>query len=41
MNDAPKPSGLITHRFSLADMSKGLELMRDKSEEYIKVMVEM
>lgn len=40
-NDAPKPSDLITHRFSLADMSGGLQLMRDKSEEYIKVMVEM
>ena len=40
-NDAPESSCLITHRFSLADMSVGLELMRDKSEEYVKVMVEM
>ncbi|WP_024866208.1 galactitol-1-phosphate 5-dehydrogenase [Butyrivibrio sp. FCS014] len=35
------PGGLITHRFSLADMKKGLEIMRTKSEEYVKVMVEM
>ena len=36
---APKPSDLITHRFALDDMHKGLEIMRDKSEEYVKVMV--
>ncbi len=35
------PSDLITHRFFLEDMGRGLEIMRDKSEEYIKVMVEI
>ena len=35
----PDPGSLITHRFGLADMAQGLEIMRDKSEEYIKVMV--
>ena len=33
------PENLITHRFTLDEMQKGLEIMRDKSEEYIKVMV--
>ena len=33
------PAGLITHRFSLGDMIKGMEIMRDKSEDYIKIMV--
>ncbi len=35
------PSDLITHRYNLKDMQKGLEIMRDKSEEYVKVMVEV
>lgn len=29
---------LITHRFSLEELDLGLEIMRDKTEEYIKVM---
>ncbi|MCR5627723.1 MAG: hypothetical protein K6F99_10415, partial [Lachnospiraceae bacterium] len=29
---------LITHEFDFNDMIKGLELMRDKSEDYIKVI---
>lgn len=33
------PENLITHRFTLDEMQKGLEIMRDKSEEYIKIMV--
>ena len=33
------PSSLITHRFSLEDMDQGLSIMKNKSEEYIKVMV--
>ena len=40
--DAPEamtPSSLITHRFSLEDMDQGLFIMKNKSEEYIKVMV--
>lgn len=32
------PAELITHRFSLADLYRGFEIMRDKSEEYGKVM---
>ena len=32
------PEDLITQRYSLEDISKGFELMRDKSEDYIKVM---
>jgi L-iditol 2-dehydrogenase len=38
---AAEPSSLITHRFSLMEMAKGLELMRDKSEEYVKVICEL
>ena len=34
------PSCLITHRFDLAHMEHGLDIMRRKSEEYIKIMVE-
>ncbi len=33
------PSVVITHRFTLDSMDKGLLIMRDKTEEYIKVMV--
>lgn len=32
------PAGMISHRFSLAELDKGLELMRDKTEDYVKVM---
>lgn len=32
------PEKLITHEYSLKDIHKGFELMRDKSEDYIKVM---
>jgi L-iditol 2-dehydrogenase len=32
------PEKLITHKFGLRDIYKGFELMRDKSEDYIKVM---
>ena len=34
------PENLITHKYSLADMQTGLEIMRDKEEEYIKIMIE-
>ncbi|SFU65973.1 galactitol-1-phosphate 5-dehydrogenase [Butyrivibrio sp. INlla21] len=34
------PENLITHRFTLDEMQQGLEIMRDKAEEYIKIMVE-
>lgn len=36
---AIKPEKIITHRFDIEKLDSGLELMRDKSEEYIKVMV--
>ncbi len=32
------PSDLITHRYSLESIDKGFEIMRDKREDYIKVM---
>ncbi len=38
--NVPEPETLITHRFGLEDMALGLQIMRDKSEEYIKVMVD-
>lgn len=34
-----KPEALISHRFSIEEADKGLQLMRDKKEEYIKVML--
>ena len=33
-----EPGKLISHRFALADLERGLSIMRDKSEDYIKVM---
>ena len=35
------PSKLITHRLRLYELEKGLEMMRDKTEEYCKVMVQI
>ncbi|HBA69044.1 MAG TPA: galactitol-1-phosphate 5-dehydrogenase [Lachnospiraceae bacterium] len=32
------PEKLITHRFPLSDLEKGLHIMRDKSEDYVKIM---
>lgn len=32
------PSEMILHRFSLEELGKGLTLMRDKTEDYVKVM---
>lgn len=32
------PAELISHRFSLEELETGLHIMRDKSEEYIKIM---
>ena len=32
------PEKLITHRFPLAELEKGLHIMRDKSEDYVKIM---
>lgn len=32
------PANLITHRFSLEDLEQGFHIMRDKKEDYIKIM---
>lgn len=32
------PEQLITHRFSLDELEQGFHIMRDKSEDYIKIM---
>ena len=34
-----KPSQLISHRIKLDELEKGLHIMRDKTEDYVKVMV--
>ena len=34
-----RPAELISHRFALEDFEKGLLIMRDKSEDYCKVML--
>lgn len=33
------PEKLITHRLKMEELNKGFEIMRDKSEEYIKIMM--
>ncbi|MCD7836133.1 MAG: galactitol-1-phosphate 5-dehydrogenase [Lachnospiraceae bacterium] len=33
------PENFISHRFNMEELDKGLHIMRDKSEEYIKIMV--
>ena len=35
-----KPEALITQRFPMEELEKGLRIMRDKTEEYVKVMME-
>ena len=32
------PAGLITHKYSLEELEQGFRVMRDKSEDYVKVM---
>ena len=32
------PAQFITHRFSLEEIEQGFHIMRDKSEDYVKVM---
>lgn len=34
------PERLITHRFPLERLPQGLEIMRDKTEEYVKIMID-
>ncbi len=38
-NGSVHPGDLITQKYSLEDIRKGFELMRDKSEDYVKVMM--
>ena len=33
-----KPEELISHRLKLEDLEQGMHIMRDKSEDYVKVM---
>lgn len=33
-----RPEELITHRLPLQDLEKGLKIMRDKTEDYVKIM---
>ena len=35
------PRELITHKYSLEELEKGFRVMRDKSEDYVKVMAIM
>ncbi len=37
-NSSINPSQFISHSFDLADLERGLHIMRDKSEEYIKII---
>ncbi|WP_026508114.1 galactitol-1-phosphate 5-dehydrogenase [Butyrivibrio sp. MC2013] len=34
-----RPNLLISHRFSLEDLDKGLDIMRNKREDYIKIII--
>ncbi|ETP72440.1 theronine dehydrogenase-like Zn-dependent dehydrogenase [Lachnospiraceae bacterium JC7] len=34
-----KPEKLITHRFKLSELEKGLRIMKDKTEDYVKIMI--
>ncbi|MCM1106123.1 MAG: galactitol-1-phosphate 5-dehydrogenase [Blautia sp.] len=36
---AVRPEEFITQRFAFAELEKGLHIMRDKAEEYMKVMI--
>ncbi len=36
-----RPAQLITHRFELSELQNGLDIMKRKSEEYVKIMVEL
>ena len=35
------PEGFITHLLSFEELMKGLEIMRDKTEDYVKVMLKL
>lgn len=36
-----RPEDLISHRYSLAELEDGFHIMRDKSEDYIKIIARM
>jgi len=36
-----QPELLISHRFALEDLGEGLEIMRDKTDEYVKIMIKI
>ena len=38
-NENIRPELLISHRFGMEELKQGLEIMRDKREDYIKVMM--
>lgn len=33
------PADMITHRYPMKEMEKGFHIMRDKTEDYIKIMM--
>lgn len=35
-----KPAELITHRFKLEELEQGFHIMRDKTEDYVKIMAD-
>ena len=35
------PAQFISHRYTLEELNRGFEIMRDKSEDYIKIMAVM
>ncbi len=35
------PADLITHRFNLDELDKGLDIMHRKSDEYVKIMIKL
>ncbi len=40
-NDLFHPGDLVTHRFKLADAQYGFDIMHRKSEEYVKIMLDL
>lgn len=36
---ATSPAAFITHRYEMADLDKGFHIMRDKTEDYVKIMM--
>lgn len=40
-DDKIKPSKLISHRYAMEELEKGLLIMKNKTEDYIKIMVKV